>query len=93
VRAALRQPRSRPRSRPHAPARADTDNGRIRVVNASTGAVSTLAGSGNRMSRDGVAAQAMFLTPTGLAWDAATPALLYVADDTAVRAVRAASRW
>jgi hypothetical protein len=56
--------------------------------------VSTLAGSGNRiMSWDGVAAQAMFLTPTGLAWDAARPTVLYVADDTAVRAVRAASRW
>ena len=83
-----------PARAPHAPPRADTDNGRIRSVNASTGAVSTLAGSGNRvMSRDGVAGQAMFLTPTGLAWNAATPAVLYVADDTAVRAVRAAWRW
>jgi hypothetical protein len=70
---------------------ADTDNARIRVVDAATGAVSTLAGSGNRAAlRDGSAAQAMFRTPAGLAWNGA--ASLYVADDTAVRVVRARKR-
>ena len=80
----LLPPRAASRTR-----RADTDNARIRVVNASTGAVSTLAGSGNRaVPRDGSAAQAMFRTPAGLAWHGAASAL-YVADDTAVRVVRA----
>ena len=59
--------------------------------NASTGAVSTVAGSGNRVvPRDGSAAQAMFRTPAGLVWAGdANASVLYVADDTAVRVVRA----
>jgi dipeptidyl aminopeptidase/acylaminoacyl peptidase len=87
------QPRFSPDGKKIVLARSENGDTDLFVVDAATGAVRTLAGSGNReVPRDGVAAQAMFLTPTGLAWTNATPAVLYVADDTAVRAVRAATR-
>ena len=63
-------------------------------MNASTGDVRTLAGAGLRAaSRDGAAAQAMFLAPAGLIWQPAAGGggVLYVADDTAVRVVRTAA--
>ena len=61
------------------------------MFNTATGAVSTLAGSGNRaVPRDGSAAQAMFRTPAGMVWASnGNASVLYVADDTAVRVVRA----
>jgi hypothetical protein len=71
---------------------ADTENGRIRAVDAARGAVRTLAGSGAYgVARDGSAAQALLRAPAGLAWHAAASAL-YVADDASIRVVRRASR-
>jgi len=60
----------------------------VRVVNTSTGEVTTLAGNAMRgLLRDGSELQSLFLFPRGLSWDAAA-STLYVADDTAIRAVR-----
>jgi sugar lactone lactonase YvrE len=56
---------------------ADTYNDRIRVIDAN-GQVTTLAGSGQPGADDGVADEASFDTPTGLAFDARGN--LYVAD-------------
>ena len=56
---------------------ADTYNDRIRVIDGD-GMVTTLAGSGQPGSSDGVAGSASFDTPTGLAFDA--QGILYVAD-------------
>ena len=63
---------------------ADYDNCRIRIVTPA-GAVSTLAGSG-RGSADGVGTNARFLNPTAVAVSS-TSNIVFVLDDTAVRAI------
>eukprot|EP00947_MAST-08B_sp_MAST-8B-sp1_P001452 g1452.t1 len=45
---------------------ADTNNHKIRIMNMNTGAVTTLAGSGEDKSEDGVGAAASFSYPSGL---------------------------
>ncbi len=58
---------------------ADASNNLIRQINISTGAVTTLAGSGSPGNTDGTAIGASFNAPYGIVYDAATSAL-YVAD-------------
>ena len=58
---------------------ADTGNGSIRRIDATTGAVTTFAGSGQSGYVDGPAATARFNGPIGLAFDLATSSF-YVAD-------------
>jgi len=55
----------------------DSSNNRVRMLSA-TGAVGTLAGSGNYGYRDGAAMDAQFTHPNGLSFDA--QGLLYIAD-------------
>lgn len=60
---------------------ADTANNRIRKIIVSTGAVSTIAGSGVATATDGVGIAAAFCSPRGLALDTVGDNL-YVADTT-----------
>lgn len=70
---------------------ADYDNHSIRKIEITTGAVSTLAGSGKEGKKDGVGADASFQNPRGIAIDGAT---LYVADtyNHTIRKVDVATR-
>ncbi len=70
----------------------DFTNNLIRAVNVATAAVTTLAGSGNASSVDGVGVAASLNGPSGLALDAAS-GVLYVAEQSAcaVRAIVLAS--
>jgi uncharacterized protein (TIGR03437 family) len=74
---------------------ADTNNNRVRKVDAVTGIISTVAGAGNaynsRYNGDGSAATGASLTPAGVAVDPAGN--LYIADagDNAIRKVTAAT--
>jgi hypothetical protein len=56
---------------------ADTYNNRIRMLNPLARRVTTLAGSGRRGAKDGVAAEAELNEPSGLAWG---NGMLYIAD-------------
>lgn len=57
----------------------DTGNNVIRMINMSSGNVTTVAGSGAQGSNDGVSANAQFNGPRGIAIDS-TGKILYVAD-------------
>jgi DNA-binding beta-propeller fold protein YncE len=57
----------------------DTDNYTIRKIVIATGAVTSLAGSGSRGSRDGTGAQALFESPVDITTDGTN---LYVTDDS-----------
>lgn len=63
---------------------ADTGNRRIRVVE-QDGSVWTLAGTGDDDLKDGIAGQAQFVEPTGIAVDA--NGIVYVTDGNAVRQI------
>ena len=64
----------------------------IRVINMSTGAVSTLAGDGSRGLWDGIGTSASFYDPTDVAMDAAG-AVVFVCDyaDFAIRQINVSS--
>jgi sugar lactone lactonase YvrE len=57
----------------------DTDNYTIRKIVIATGAVTSLAGSGNSGNRDGTGAQALFQSPVDITTDGTN---LYVTDDS-----------
>ena len=67
---------------------ADTENGRLRVVEAD-GSVWTLAGTGERVTKDGLLSEASFISPTAVALDGFGG--IYVADSNAVRSIGAGS--
>jgi DNA-binding beta-propeller fold protein YncE len=58
---------------------ADTGNNAIRLINLTSGTVSTIAGNGGLGSADGVGAAARFAEPNGLAFDS-TGNNLYISD-------------
>ena len=64
---------------------ADTGNKRIRKIEVSTGAVTTLAGSGSGSVTDGVGALASFYIPYGIAVDGS--GVVYVTDYQTVRKI------
>lgn len=69
----------------------DSGNFRIRVVNPTSGAVSTLAGSGAVGALDGFAASAGFSAPRGLAFDGAGRAIVVDFGGHALRRVECPS--
>lgn len=68
---------------------ADGLNNKIRKINASTGAVTTLAGSGATGSANGTGTAATFNFPTGVCAD--NSGNIYVADDNKIRVISSAS--